>query len=363
MSSERQDAVVTDRAIETFVRLGLIGLLAVWCFEIVEPFLVPFAWAIILAIGLHPGHRRLTERLHGRRVLAAVLVSVLCFLVLLVPALLLGASLVGEARPLIDALAHESLGLPPLPETLVSLPLVGDDIARLWDEASSNLRALFVEIEPELKASLHWLIGVASGAGLGLLHILIAILIAGYLLAEAEVSQRATLSLARRLAGERGMEFARLAEATIRSVTRGILGVALIQAILSGIGWLLVGVPAAGLWALLALVLCVVQIGILPISIPILVYVFFQVETLTFLLFLVWTLVVYGLEHILKPLLLGRGVDVPMIVIFIGAIGGFLGAGIVGLFVGAVVLVLGYKLVLAWMHPLQAGSSAATGGD
>jgi predicted PurR-regulated permease PerM len=354
-----EDRIFLDRAVEAFIRIALLAILVAWCFDIVRPFIVPFAWAIVIAIGLHPGYVRLTHALQGRRILAAVIMSLLCFALLLVPALLLSASLVGELHRVIDAFGHASLTIPPLPDAVVQLPMIGDDIARIWAEGTSNVRAVLVEIEPELKVALHWTIGVAGGAGVGLLHILVAILIAGFLLAQAEAGQRASYALARRLAGARGVEFAKLSEATIRSVTRGILGVALIQSLLAGLGWLAIGVPAAGLWALLALVMCVVQIGILPITLAILVYVFFHVGTLTFLAFLVWSLFVYSLEHILKPLLLGRGVDVPMAVIFVGAIGGFLSAGIIGLFIGSVVLVLGYKLLVAWLHGGPEAAEAA----
>ncbi|RKT45995.1 AI-2E family transporter [Thiocapsa rosea] len=344
------DRIFLDRAVEAFIRIAFVAILIAWCFDIVRPFIVPFAWAIIIAIGLYPGYERLTHLLHGRRILAAVIMSLLCFVLLLVPALLLSASLVGEVHTVINAFSHESLKIPPLPDAVARLPLIGDDIARVWTEGTSNFTSVLVQIEPELKVALHWAIGVAGGAGVGLLHILVAILIAGFLLAQAEGGQRASVAFARRLAGARGVEFAKLSEATIRSVTRGILGVALIQSLLAGLGWLAIGVPAAGLWALLALVMCVVQIGILPITVAILVYVFFHVGTFAFLAFLIWSLFVYSLEHVLKPILLGRGVDVPMAVIFVGAIGGFLSAGIIGLFVGSVVLVLGYKLFLAWLH-------------
>jgi predicted PurR-regulated permease PerM len=362
-----EDRIFLDRAVEAFIRIALLAILVAWCFDIVRPFIVPFAWAIVIAIGLHPGYVRLTHALQGRRILAAVIMSLLCFALLLLPALLLSASLVGELHRVIDAFGHASLSIPPLPDAIAQLPMIGNDIERIWVEGTSNFRAVLVEIEPELKVALHWTVGVAGGAGVGLLHILVAILIAGFLLAQAEAGQRASYALARRLAGARGVEFAKLSEATIRSVTRGILGVALIQSLLAGLGWLAIGVPAAGLWALLALVMCVVQIGILPITVAILVYVFFHVGTLTFLAFLVWSLFVYSLEHILKPLLLGRGVDVPMAVIFVGAIGGFLSAGIIGLFIGSVVLVLGYKLLVAWLHvgpeaDEAAGATASTRG-
>ena len=204
-------------------------------------------------------------------------------------------------------------------------------------------------IAPQLKGLGSWLLSTAAGAGFGVIQFVAAIIIAGFLLAKADGGARAAFAIATRLAGDRGPELARLAEATVRSVTRGILGVALIQALLAGLGIMMVGIPVAGLWALLCLVLSVIQIGVGPILLPMVIYVFFTADTLTAVVFLVWSIVVGVLDNILKPILLGRGLEVPMAVIFVGAIGGFLASGIIGLFVGSVVLVLGYKLFLAWL--------------
>ncbi len=346
----REDHRFMDRAIEAFIRIALIAILAAWCFEIMRPFVVPIIWGTIIAIGLFPGYRQVTRILHGRRVASAVLVSLLMVVVLLVPVVLLSGSVVGGAQDLIRAFDEGSVHIPPPPEGVAGIPLVGETIDAFWRQASSNLETALTQVAPQLRAALTWFAGVAAGAGLGILQFVFAIAIAGVLLAKSAGAQQAVENVAHRLAGDRGLEFARLAEATIRSVTRGIIGVALIQSILAGLGWLVVGVPAAGLWALLALLLSIVQIGIFPITIPVLFYVFYHAETATFVIFLIWSLFVGSLDNVLKPILLGRGVQVPMAVIFIGAIGGFLTSGIIGLFVGSVVLVLGYKLFLAWLH-------------
>lgn len=357
-----EDQRFTDRAIEALIRIALIAILAAWCFEIMRPFVVPIIWGIIIAIGLYPAYRRLTRFLQGRRVASAVVVSILMLIVLLVPAILLSGSVVGGAQDLLRAFDEGAIRVPPPPEGVARVPLVGGGtIDAFWRQASWNLEAALTQIAPYLKASLRWLAGVAAGAGLGILQFVFAIAISGALLAKSDGAQLAVGSIARRLAGDRGPEFAQLAEATIRSVTRGILGVALIQAILAGLGWLVVGVPAAGLWALLALLLSTIQVGIFPIAIPILFYVFAEADTVTFVIFLIWSLFVGSLDNILKPILLGRGVQVPMAVIFIGAIGGFISSGIVGLFVGAVVLVLGYKLFLAWLQGAETAPSANMG--
>lgn len=354
------DRQFVERAVESFIRIALIAILAAWCYEIVRPFVVPVIWGLIIAIGLFPGHSRLSRLLGGRSGGAAIVVSLLMLAVLLIPAVMLSASLFEGAEVILKDFEAGGLHVPPPPPSVAAIPLIGDSISQFWGQASVNLESALAQIGPQIKVGLHWLGGLAAGAGIGIFQFVIAIAIAGVLLAHANDGQRAVLVVARRLAGTRGMEFARLAEATVRSVTRGILGVALIQSILAGLGWLAVGVPGAGLWALLALLLSTVQIGILPIAIPILIYVFAHSSTLTFVLFLIWSLIVGSIDNVLKPILLGRGVQVPMAVIFLGAIGGFLSSGIIGLFVGAVVLVLGYKLLLAWLADVPAPDEEPT---
>jgi predicted PurR-regulated permease PerM len=150
-----------------------------------------------------------------------------------------------------------------------------------------------------------------------------------------------------------------LAEAVVRSVSRGILGVALIQALLAGLGMLVAGVPAAGLWALVVLLLATIQIGAFPVLLPVMIYLFYSADLGTAVLFAIWSLFVGSIDNVLKPILLGRGVSVPMVVIFLGAIGGFIGGGIIGLFVGPVVLVVGYELFLAWLAEVAPPTVAA----
>ena len=228
--------------------------------------------------------------------------------------------------------------------------MVGEELHAYWTQANANLGELLSGFAPQLKAIGSWLLSTAAGAGFGVLQFVIAIVIAGVLLANSEAGGRASQAIARRLAGEKGAEFAKLAEATVRSVARGILGVSLIQSLLIALGFLVMEIPGAGLWALLCLILSVIQIGPIPIVLPVLIYVFSTADTVPAVLFLIWSLFTGSIDNVLKPILLGRGVEVPMAVIFIGAIGGFISSGIIGLFVGAVVLVLGYKLFLAWLE-------------
>ena len=345
-----------ERSIEAAIRIALIALLAAWCFQIVRPFIVPILWGMIIAIAVYPGYSRLVDALSGHRIMAAVIVALVLLVLLLVPASLLGASVVEMAHGLVRGVEDGTLEIPPPPAWAAGLPFFGAVLADFWSEAATDLESALVPFAPQVKAFLRWVLELAGGAGLGLVQFIFAVGIAAVLLAQSDGSARAAYAVAERLAGARGVEFAQLAEATIRSVTRGILGVALIQSLLAGLGWLAVGIPGAGLWALLALVLATVQVGIFPLTIPTVIYVFYHADTLTFVLFLGWMLFVSSVDNILKPLFLGRGVKVPMAVVFIGAIGGLISSGIIGLFVGAVVLVLGYKLLLAWLGGVRQAS-------
>ena len=348
---------LVDQAVEAAVRVGLIAALVVLCFRIVEPFLVPIVWGIILAVAAWPGYEWLLLRLGGRRVLAAVLFVVIAMLVLLVPVGLLSDTLVQGGEWLTHGVRSGDIRIPAPPD-LSGVPLVGEKIESLWRDASTNLAQALSALEPQLRALGTWLLRFATSAGMGLLHFVLAILIAGVLLAKSGTGRRAADAIGYRLAGERGLRYTRLAEAVVRSVSRGILGVALIQALLAGLGMLVAGVPAAGLWALVVLLLATIQIGAFPVLLPVVIYLFYSANLGTALLFAIWSLFVGSIDNVLKPILLGRGVSVPMVVIFLGAIGGFIGAGIIGLFVGPVVLVVGYELFLAWLAEVAPPAAA-----
>ena len=348
--STSNDQLFLSRAVEATIRIGLLVALVAWCFEIVRPFVVPFAWAIIIATAVHPVYRWLRTTLGERGRLAAAVLTLLGLVVLIVPTLLLGETLVEGTRSLATGLRGEAFTIPAPPEGVREWPLVGEQVYEYWADASENLGPTLEAIRPQLVAFGSLLLATAAGAGFAFLQSVLSILIAGVLLANDAGGSRVARSIAQRLAGERGAEFANLAGATVRSVAQGILGVALIQSFLAGLGFLVVGVPGAGLWALVGMLLCVVQIGLLPVVLPIVIYVFSTAEPLAAALFTIWTVLVSLLDNVLKPLIRGRGVQVPTLVIFLGSIGGFLSAGIIGLFVGPVVLVLGYTLFSAWLE-------------
>ncbi len=337
------------RAVEIAIHVGLVILLTTACLMILRPFLPLVAWGIIIAIAANPAYQKLRSMLGGRGKLAAVLFTLIVLGVLIVPVALLTQTTIQGIQTLIAHTREGTLGIPAPPDSVRAWPIVGGPLYSTWTKASTNLTGMLQSVAPQLKALVPGLLHASARIGLTVLEFVLSILVAGVLLAKSSEGAEVSHSLARRLFGERGPEFETLAGSTIRSVTNGILGVAAIQAVFAGIGFIVVGLPGAGLWTLLFLFAGVLQAGGL-VLIPAIIYTFAVASTMKAVLFMLWCILVAALEHVLKPLLLGRGVAVPIVVIFLGAIGGFLAIGIIGLFVGAIVLCVGYKLFLAWLE-------------
>lgn len=337
------------RAVEASIRIAVVAIFAVLCVQILSPFLIPLVWGVIIAVSLYPLQQWFEKRMKGKRGLAAAAVSVLMLLVILVPVFLLAGTLIAGLKDAAEAFRAGTVRIPLPPPGVESWPVIGTQVAAVWTLASTNLEAAAVEFAPALKASGMWLLALAGNVGLAVLLVFASVIIAGVFLAYAEQGSRAVHAFAARLAGDQGKAFVRTAELTVRSVARGILGVAFIQAALAGIGLLVAGIPAAGLWAFLCLLFSIVQIGSLPVLLPAVIYMWATAETLPAILFTVWSLFVTVSDNILKPILLGRGADAPMLVVLLGAIGGFIAYGVAGLFVGAVVLSLGFRLYQSWV--------------
>ncbi len=331
------------------IRLALLGLLLFVCFRIVQPFLSTMVWGIIIAIATLTPYERLNRALGGRPKLAALLLVLAGLLLLILPTVAIGANLVETAQDLSDDFGAKKIAVPPPPPGVEDWPVIGEKAYAFWNSAYQNLESVLDRFAPELREFGAWLVSSMGHLGVGLFMFIIAIVIAGVLLPNAE---RAT-ALAQRVmtivTGKRGVQLVSLSAASVRSVTRGILGVALIQSILAGLGMLVVDVPAAGLWALLVLLVAVVQLPTLLVLGPVAAYVFSVNSTTVSVLFLIWAVIIGLSDNVLKPLLMGRGSDVPMLVLFLGAIGGFMLEGIIGLFVGAVVLSVGYTLFTSWL--------------
>ena len=350
-----RDKEYVSRAVEVAVRVGLLILLLTSCFLILRPFLIIIAWGIVLAIAVYPAHRKLEDTLDGRGRLAAVLCTLFLLALLIVPIAFLAKTLIEGLQSLAAHLHSGTLVIPPPPSTIDSWPIVGAPLKSVWSLASTSLAETVRKFSPQIRAVAPGLLAASAGVGLTVLKFVLSILVAGVLLANADSAAKMVRSLANQLFGDRGPELQELAGSTIRSVTNGILGVAVIQSLLASIGFFVAGMPGAGLWGVIFLIFAVLQLGGL-VLIPAVIYMFMIATTAKAVAFLIWCIVVGVLDNVLKPLLLGRGVAVPTVAIFLGAIGGFLAMGIIGLFVGAIVVSLTYKLCLTWLHGAAASS-------
>jgi len=337
-----------NRAVEASIHIGLVILLAASCFLILRPFLALIAWGMIVAIAVYPRYRQLQRVLGGRGVLAAVLITLLLLALLIVPVGLLAGTLIGGIQTLAAHLKDGSPIIPPPPAGVETWPLVGVPLKSVWSLASTNITAAIRSFAPQIKAIVPGVLSASAGIGLTVLQFALSIIVAGALLANSRSAAHAARALANRTFGDKGSEFEQLVGSTIRSVTMGIIGVALLQSVLAAVGFLVAGLPGAGLWAVVFLVAALLQVGTL-VLIPAVIYMFATASVTKAVIFMAWCLIVALVDNIVKPLLLGRGVAVPIAVVFLGAIGGFVAMGLIGLFVGAIVLSVGYKLFIAWL--------------
>lgn len=336
------------KALEVSIHVGLAILLTVVCLLILRPFVPLLTWGIIIAVAAYPGFKKLERKLGDRRVIAAVLFTLALLAILILPVFFLAESLVGGVQSLTAHVKSGTAIIPPPPASIADWPMVGTPLRNAWLLASRDLTELLKEFAPQVKAAIPGVLSATAGLGSTVLQLLLSIIVSGVLLANAPAAYQLIHSLADRLFGEKGLEYQQLVGSTIRSVTFGIIGVAVIQSVFAALGFLVVGMPAFGLWAIIFLVAAVLQFGVI-VLIPAVIYVFATATTTKAVIFLVWCIIVGVMDNVLKPILLGRGAVVPMAVVFLGAIGGFVAMGIIGLFVGAIVLSVGYKLFLAWL--------------
>jgi predicted PurR-regulated permease PerM len=311
--------------------------------------------AVILSIAVYPGFVALTARLGGRTKLSATLIILIGITLVAAPAWLLAESTIGGLKSVATELADGTAVVPPPADSVAEWPVIGKKVHQVWSAAATNLEATVNQFEPQLRSAGQFAISFAGHTAVSVFVFIFAVIIAGVLWTSASGSYKATSSFVASFMGaDRGRSITDLAILTIRSVAKGILGIAFIQSILSGIILMVAGVPGAGLWAGAVLVLAIVQLPPLIILGPIAIWYFSVADPVSALIFLVFATVVSVSDAFLKPFLLGRGVETPMLVILIGAIGGAIVEGIVGLFTGAVILAVSYELLITWMAPKEA---------
>ena len=345
--------------LDVLIRAGLIAVLVLFCFQIFRPFLNLMLWSMILAVTLYPLQRRLRHkgRLGGRDGRIATLIIFIAIVILLVPIYLLSASIVGSVDNALDTVRGGSFHVRPPAESVANWPLVGKPVHDSWQQASTDMNSLVQKFMPQIKNAALVLLSKLTNLGVDLLVFISALIIAGIFMAYGESGARSAREIATRLSGpQKGPQITVLCTATIRAVAQGVVGIAFIQMLLVGVAFVIKGIPGAGLLALAVLLLGIMQLPATLITIPVIIYVFNSEGVSTAnIVFSVYVFIAGLADNVLKPLLLGRGVDVPMPVVLIGALGGMVSNGVIGLFIGPVVLAVGYQLFWQWVRDSPGG--------
>lgn len=353
----QQGDEASSRWIELVVRLGVLALLIYLAFTLIQPFLTIALWSVVLTVALYPLYDRMVAVLGGYRRITAFLLTLVCLVIVIGPATWLVMGLINSIRTLSERLDPSIFVLPQPYESVKEWPLIGDQVYEYWSLAANNMREALAEIVPYLRPVGSSLLGIATGAGVGALKFFVAIIIAGFLYSSGPALADAIKRMARRLDVRRGEQFVTLAGATIRSVSRGVVGISALQAFLAGIALMAAGIPGASLLTSAILILGIIQVGPTVVIIPLIIWCWTWMETTSALLFTAYMIPVNLIDNVLRPLVMARGLETPMLVILIGVIGGTLSYGITGLFLGPIILAVIWELTMAWIKDEKAASS------
>ena len=343
--------------LEVLIRAGLLLVLALLCWQVFSPFVALMVWAVILAISLYPLHQALARKMGGRQGWAATVIALLGIALIVTPAALLLGSLGDSVHDLVDGVQQNTLQVPPPRQSVAEWPVIGKRVYAFWDRAHTDLPGLIKSMQPKIGELATVAVAMVASIGGGILKFVAAFIVAAIVMAFGESGARASTAIFVRVFGtDRGEKFTALSVATIRAVAQGVIGIAFIQALAVGLCLLAAGVPLAGLLAGVVLVLGIAQVPALIVTLPAIAYLWMSggYGTGEAALYSVLLFVAGMADNVLKPLMLGRGVDAPMPVILLGALGGMATAGILGLFVGATLLALGYQLFAEWVTSADA---------
>ena len=329
----------------------LIGALIAACFWILRPFLPALIWAAMIVIATWPLLLIIQKKVHGRRPAVMIMIGLLV-LVFVIP-FTLAVGTIAENAPQITALSKElvNVGIPAPPDWVEQIPLVGESVAEFWQKASTTApEELTKRLSPYIRNIGGWLVAQAGSFGLMFLHLLLTLILATILYMNGEDAAKIMLRLSHRIAGERGEHAANLAALSVRAVAQGVVVTALAQSLLAGIGLAVVGIPYASLLTALIFMLTIAQIGAGPVLIPAIIWLFWSGSTGWGIAMLIWSIFVMGMDGFLRPYLIRRNANLPLLLIFAGVIGGLISFGVIGLFIGPVLLAVCYTLMLAWIN-------------
>ncbi len=344
---------LSARLLDVFIRSGLVLAMVMLCYKIFAPFLPLMLWALILAVTMYPIHQKIASGLGERQGLAATLLVLIGIVLIVGPTSVLLSSLGDSTFALINNVKHNTLQIPAPSPTVADWPIVGKKVHVYWSQMHTDLPAVIQGMQPKIGELAKHSLDIVTGTGSKILQFFFSFIIAGVIMAYGESGAKAALAIFERIIGiDRGKGFANLSTATIRTVAAGVIGIACIQALCIGLALIIIGIPWAGVLALVTLVLGIAQLPAFLVTLPVIGYIWYSGDysTLAAISYTVLLVVSGNADNVLKPFLLGRGVDAPMPVILLGALGGMATTGILGMFVGATLLALGYQIFMWWVE-------------
>lgn len=349
--------IKSSKIFEIVLQLGLVFLILGFCIKLLTPFAMPILWAIIFAIVLYPMFNFLQKKLKGRKSLASFLITVTLLGLIILPTVAFFNSVTTTVVELKAGVEDGTIKVATPGQNIKDWPLIGDKAYDFLYALSTDMEKGLLEYKAQIIEVSKKLVGSLVSSGVAVLQVILSIMIAGVLMVSTSAQDLAT-NFIKRIAGDKGDEFLNISVSTVYQVVKGILGVAIIQTLIQAVGLFGANIPFAGVLTLLCLMLSIIQIGPIIINIGVIAYLFSQDDTTSAV---IWTIffILSGLsDNVLKPLLLGKGALVPMLVIFLGVIGGFMMSGFIGLFVGPIVFSIGYKLFVAWMEDKPESTAA-----
>ncbi|NJD90404.1 MAG: AI-2E family transporter YdiK [Geobacter sp.] len=329
----------------------LIAILIAACFWIMKPFLSAIIWAAMIVIATWPLMLTIQEKLGKKRWLAVVVMTLFLLLILIAPLTLAVSTLIDKAQQLAsNSQILTELRIPPPPDWLLNLPLEGPRLAGWWQEyAHLDQYQLAQRLMPHSQKIISWFLAQAGSVGMMIVHCLLTVIISAIFYGHGEAAADGIRRFVRRIAGKSGEDAAVLAARAIRGVAIGIVGTALVQTFLGGAGLLIAGIPAIAILSAVLFLLCVAQIGPALVLIPVTIWLFSQGQTSMGIFMLVWTVFVCTIDNFVRPMLIKKGADLPLLLIFAGVLGGLVSFGIIGLFIGPVALAVTYTLLKEWV--------------
>jgi predicted PurR-regulated permease PerM len=345
---KNSDDFKSKQLFETILQLGLVFLIIAFCVKLLSPFMMPILWAIILAIVLYPMFNFLQKKLKGRKSLASFIITAALLAIIIVPTVFFVNSVTSTLIELKAGVEDGSLKVATPGQNIKEWPLIGEKAYDFLYSLSTDLKTGILEYKEQIVEVSKKILGSVLSSTVALLQIILSVIIAGVLMVSTSAQDLAT-NFIKRIAGDSGEEFLNISVSTVYQVVKGILGVAIIQTLIQAVGLFGANIPFAGVLTLLCLMLSIIQVGPIIINLGVIAYLFSLDNTTSAIIWSIFFILSGLSDNVLKPLLLGKGALVPMLVIFLGVIGGFMMSGFIGLFVGPIVFSIGYKLFVAWM--------------